>query len=96
MDFLQAVSFVLDVALVAAAAIAYQARPRIGGQLAIGMRILLAGVMILGLAHFIETALFVVFQENLQINEVIHRLLVGTGFIFVIAGFYRMRRAFEE
>ena len=96
MDFLQVVSFVLDVALVVAAVIAYQARPRIGGQLAIGLRILLAGVMILGLAHFIETALFVILKEDLQVNEAIHRLLVGTGFIFVIAGFYRMRRAFEE
>jgi hypothetical protein len=96
MDFLQVVSFVLDLCLVVAAVIAYQARPRIGGQLAIGLRILLVGVMILGLAHFIETALFVILNENLQVNEVIHRLLVGIGFLFVIIGFYRMRRAFEE
>jgi len=96
MDTLQIISFVLDLVLIVAAVIAYHARPRIGGQLAIGLRVLLIGVMILGLAHFIETALFVVFHENLQVNEVIHRLLVGTGFLFVIVGFYRMRRAFEE
>ena len=72
------------------------ARPRIGGQLAVGLRTLLIGVMILGLAHFAETALFVILNENLQINEVIHRLFVGTGFVFVILGFYRMRRAFED
>ncbi len=96
MSILQVVSFVLDVVLVVAAVIAYQARPRIGGQLAVGLRTLLVGVMILGLAHFVETALFVLFMENLQINEVIHRLLVATGFLFVILGFYRMRRAFED
>lgn len=96
MDFLQIVSFVLDVALVAAAVIAYHARPRIGGQLAIGLRILLVGVMILGLAHFIETALFVVFMVDLQTNEMIHRVLVVIGLAFVILGFYRMRRAFED
>lgn len=96
MDPLQVISFLLDVALVVAAVLAYHARPRIGGQLAIGLRTLLVGVMILGLAHFIETALFVVLNENLQVNEVIHRLLVGTGFLFVILGFYRVRRAFED
>ncbi len=96
MDFLQIVSFVLDVALVVAAVVAYHARPRIGGQLAIGLRILLVGVMILGLAHFIETALFVVFRVDLQANELVHRVLVVTGMTLVIWGFYRMRRAFED
>lgn len=96
MDFLQIVSFVLDIALVVAAVIAYHARPRIGGQLAIGLRILLVGVMTLGLAHFIETALFVVFMVDLQTNEMIHRVLVVIGLAFVILGFYRMRRAFED
>lgn len=96
MDFLQIVSFVLDVALIVAAVVAYHARPRIGGQLAIGLRILLVGVMILGLAHFIETALFVVFMVDLQTNEMIHRVLVVIGLAFVILGFYRMRRAFED
>ncbi len=96
MDPLQIVSFTLDIILVIAAVLAYLARPRIGGQLAIGLRILLVGLMILGLAHFIETTLFVVFKLDLQVNEVIHRLLVGGAFVFVILGFLRMRRAFEE
>ena len=96
MDPLEITSFLLDVTLIVAAVVAYHARPRIGGQLAIGLRILLVGVMILGLAHFIETALFVVFMLDLHLNEVIHRVLVVIGFGFVILGFYRMRRAFED
>jgi hypothetical protein len=96
MDPLEIISFLLDVTLIVAAVVAYHARPRIGGQLAIGLRILLVGVMILGLAHFIETALFVVFMLDLHLNEVIHRVLVVIGFGFVILGFYRMRRAFED
>jgi hypothetical protein len=95
MEPLQLVSFILDLLLVIAAVIAYWARPRIGGELAVGLRILLVGVIILGLAHLIETALFVLLNENLQLNEVIHRLLVGTGFVFVILGFIKMRQAFE-
>jgi hypothetical protein len=96
MDPLEIISFVLDIGLLVAAVVAYQARPRIGGQLAIGLRILLVGVMILGLAHFIETALFVILMLDLHLNEVIHRVLVGIGIGFVILGFYRMRRAFED
>ena len=95
MDALQIVSLALDVLLIVAAVIAYLARPQIGGALAKGLRILLIGVMVLGLAHLIETIMFVVLQINDDLNEVIHRLLVATGFIFVIWGFAKMREALK-
>jgi glucose dehydrogenase len=90
------VSFILDVLLVAAAVVSYVARPRIGGQLARGLRILMAGVMVLGLAHLVETVLFSVFNVGLEFNEIAHRLLVVFGFVLIILGFFTMRRAFEE
>jgi hypothetical protein len=96
MQPLELVSLVLDIVLVVAAIVAYLARPRIGGELAIGLRILLVGVVILGLAHLIETALFVVLGVDRSLNEIVHRLLVGTGFCFVIWGFIRMRQAFDN
>ena len=95
MELLQIISLILDILLVAAAILSYLARPRIGGQLAKGLRILLIGVMILGFAHLIETGFFVLLNENLQVNEVLHRLLVMGGFVFVIWGFVTMRRAFD-
>jgi hypothetical protein len=95
MDALQIVSLILDLLLVAAAVIAYLARPRIGGALAKGLRILLVGVMILGLAHFIETILFALLQMGQEANEVIHRLLVVAGFGFIIWGFLKMREALK-
>jgi hypothetical protein len=95
MDALQIVSLILDVLLVVAAVIAYLARPQIGGALAKGLRILLIGVMVLGLAHFIETILFAVLHVSQDANEMIHRLLVGTGFVFVIWGFIKMRDALK-
>ena len=88
-------SFILDIFLVIAAVVAYLARPRIGGQLAKGLRTLLIGVVLLGLAHVIETLLFAVFNLDRQVNEVVHRLLIGIGFVFVILGFFTMRRAFD-
>lgn len=95
MNALQIVSLILDMLLVVAAVVAYLARPQVGGALAKGLRILLIGVMILGLAHFIETILFALLQVSQDANEVIHRLLVGTGFIFVIWGFIKMRQALK-
>jgi len=95
MDTLPIISLILDVLLVAAAVIAYLARPQIGGALSKGLRILLIGVMILGLAHFIETILFAVLNLSQEANEVIHRLLVGVGFVFVIWGFLKMREALK-
>lgn len=91
----QLISLVLDILLIVTAIIAYVARPRIGGELAKGLRILLIGVMILGLAHFIESVLLTVFHLNVEANEVIHRLLVGAGFIFIIWGFLKMRQALK-
>jgi len=95
MNALQIISLILDVLLVVAAVIAYLARPQIGGALAKGLRILLIGVMVLGLAHFIETILFAILHVSQDANEVIHRLLVGTGFVFVIWGFVKMRDALK-
>ena len=95
MDTLQIFSLILDVLLVVAAVIAYLARPQIGGALAKGLRILLIGVMVLGVAHFIETILLGVFEVPQDINEIIHRLLEGLGFVFVIWGFFRMREALK-
>ena len=95
MDTLQFTSLVLDILLVAAAVTAYLARPRIGGALSKGLRILLVGVMILGLAHFIETILFTVLSLGLEANEIIHRLIVVVGFGFVIWGFLKMRQALK-
>jgi len=90
------IAFVLDILLVIAAVIAYLARPRIGGQLAKGLQILMIGILVLGLAHLIETLLFTILIVDRPANEVVHRLLVAVGFIFVIAGFGRMRKAFDE
>jgi uncharacterized membrane protein len=95
MQLTELAALVLDILLVLAAVAAYLARPRIGGQLAKGLRILLVGVMVLGLAHLVETALFAV-EVSQDANEIIHRVLVGAGFGFVIWGFLVMRRAFEE
>ncbi len=96
MHSLEWASFILDVLLVAAGIAGYLARPRIGGEMAKGLRVLLVGVMALGFAHLLETLLFTLFHIAQQWNEIAHRVIVGSGFVFVIIGFLIMRRAFEE
>ena len=91
---METIAFILDVVLVIAAITAYLARPRIGGQLAKGVQILMIGILVLGFAHLIETLFFTLFYIDRPLNEVIHRLLVAAGFVFVIMGFVRMRKAF--
>jgi hypothetical protein len=92
---METIAFVLDIFLVIAAIVAYLARPRIGGQLAKGLQILMTGILVLGFAHLIETLFFTLLFVDRPLNEVIHRLLVAAGFIFVIVGFVRMRKAFD-
>jgi hypothetical protein len=93
---METIAFVLDIFLVVAAIAAYLARPRIGGQLAKGFQSLTTGLLVLGFAHLIETLFFTLFFVDRPLNEVIHRLLVATGFILVIVGFNRMRGAFDK
>jgi hypothetical protein len=96
MPSLEWISFALDVLLVVAGLAAYLARPRIGGQMAQGLRVLLVGVVVLGFAHLLETLLFTLFHVAQDWNEIAHRLIVGSGFVLVIIGFLIMRRAVEE
>lgn len=91
----EGISLALDVILVVAGIAAFMARPRIGGELARGLRVLLAGIIVLGFAHLAETASLALLGFNIEVNEIAHRLLVGVAFVLIIAGFMIMRRAFE-
>lgn len=88
-------SLVLDVTMVILTVAMFLARPRIGGQLGRGLRILAAGFLVLGVAFVTETLLFLISRISIEANEIVHRLLIGLGFVLIIWGFSVMRRAFE-
>jgi hypothetical protein len=50
-------TYFLDIVLVVSAVLALYFRPRIGGQLAVGLRLIMVGVFILGLTHLTDTLL---------------------------------------
>ena len=78
---METIAFVLDIFLVIAAFAAYLARPRIGGQLARGMRSLTTGLLVLGFAHLTETLLFAMFFVDRPINRS-HPQAPGGGRIY--------------
>jgi hypothetical protein len=84
-----------DMLLVAAALTAYVCRPRIGGQLARGLNIVLIGILVLAFSSIAETLLFTLFDLGLVTHQIAHRLLVALAYLLIILGFVRMRRAFE-
>jgi hypothetical protein len=98
MDALRLLTILLDVALVATAVLALLYRPQIGGQLALGLRLLMIGVLLLSLTHLADTTLkefspYIV--EHAAFNAVLHRGLNLAGFILIFLGFFRMRKAME-
>ncbi len=87
---------IIDIFLMIFPIAAYLARPRVGGEMERGVRLLLAGVFVMGLAHFLETGLFLLTGIDVEANELFHRVIVVLGFILIVWGFFRMRQAFED
>jgi high-affinity nickel permease len=90
-------TYVLDILLVISAILALYFRPKIGGQLAVGLRLIMVGVFILGLTHLTDTLLKdLVTSIDATTRPLLHRGLNVIGFVFIFVGFFRMRKAIEE
>ncbi len=92
----QTTSLVLDLVLIVLGVLTYVRRPRLGGQLNGGMRMLLVGLIMLGFAHMFETSLFIFLHLDEGVNEVVHRVFVIIAFVLVLWGFGRMQRALHS
>jgi high-affinity nickel permease len=90
-------TYVLDILLVISAILALYFRPKIGGQLAVGLRLIMIGVFILGLTHLTDTLLKdLVASIDATTRPLLHRGLNVIGFVFIFIGFFRMRKALED
>jgi hypothetical protein len=96
MTHFQTTSLVLDLVLIVLGVLTYVRRPRLGGQLNAGMRMLLVGLIMLGFAHMFETSLFILLHLDEDVNEVLHRIFVIIAFVLVLWGFGRMQRALHS
>ena len=89
-------TYLLDLLLVISAVLAYYNRPRIGGQLAVGLNLIMIGVLILGITHLTDTLLkdFVTMIDATT-RPLLHRGFNVVGFLFIFTGFFQMKRAIE-
>lgn len=89
-------TYFLDIVLVVAALLALYFRPKIGGRLAVGLRLIMVGVFILGLTHLTDTLLkdFVA-TIDATTRPLLHRGLNVVGFLLIFTGFFQMRKAIE-
>lgn len=90
------ITYILDITLVVSALLALYFRPRLGGQLAIGLRLIMIGVLILGFTHLADTLLkdFVP-AIDVATRPLLHRGLNVVGFLVVFYGFFRMKQAMD-
>jgi hypothetical protein len=90
-------TYFLDILLVISAILAWYFRPRIGGQLAMGLRLIMIGVLILGLTHLTDTLLKdLVSAIDATTRPLLHRGLNVVGFVFIFIGLFRMKKAIES
>ena len=87
-DYFQLASSTLDFVLIAAgfwmAHTANQMQMR--GAVGVTLRQVSVGAVILGFAHLIETVLFEVVKVGTESNELIHRVIILVGFLFIANG----------
>lgn len=69
------------------------AKLRLGGALNISVNRIVSGAIILGLAHMIET-LCLQYGMDEDINELLHRVIILTGFVALTLGIKSLVTAF--
>lgn len=96
-DYLHFASYALDFILIGAGFWMAQTARQMQMRGAVGATLqqVSAGAVVLGFAHLIETVLFEVFEVGTEANELVHRIIILIGFLFIANGlrqFYRSLR----
>jgi hypothetical protein len=91
-------NFLLDLVLIAIGFwLAWNAAAtRLKGTLGGAMRLISFGALILGVAHLVETVLDQHFQVPMEVNELVHRLLILVGFLSIGLGVGRINAAIQR
>jgi len=84
------INIVLDFILVAAAIWMIVAARGIGGLVGRTLTFIVIGAIILGVAHLVATVGSSVLALNGTLNNLIHRIIVLIGFVFLIFGFRQL------
>ncbi len=84
---LSTINIILDIVLVLASIWMILAVRGVGGIFGRTLNLIVVGAIILGLAHLVATLGTRVFGIEGNLNNLIHRLIVLAGFVFLVIGF---------
>lgn len=86
---MELINTVLDFVLIFVAIwMIYTARTSgLGGVIGSTLHLITLGALVLGLAHFIETVTVEYLEWNIALVELVHRILILCGFVFLVQGF---------
>lgn len=91
MDY-KTLNFILDFVLIAASIWMLLSVRGIGGIVGQSLTLIIAGAIVLGLAHLLATLASQILGWDATFNNFIHRLVVLLGFILLAFGFQRVRQ----
>jgi hypothetical protein len=89
-------SLVLDlIIIIGSLGALYFYRPRLGGTLSVGLRVIMVGVFILGLTHLADSIVLTFSLLDPMTEHWVHHTVNYLGFIVIFVGFFSMKRAIE-
>jgi hypothetical protein len=84
------INFILDIILIAASAWTVVTVRGMGGVIGRGLNLITIGIVILGMAHLLSTAMKYL-QLIDPVNEsIVHRVIVLVGFVVLVLGFRKI------
>lgn len=87
---MEQINILLDLILIAAAVWMIFVIKGTDGVVGKAFSLIAWGVILLGLAHVIETITFEVLHLHIALVELLHRLIVLAGFVVLILGFKKI------
>ena len=84
----------MDIVLIVCGVLTTMYAWHVGGSIGHGsLKLMAGGFLVLGLAHFIETLVFLIMPElPFEVGEIIHRVIVFAAFIMILIGYQRLAK----
>ena len=84
----------MDIVLIVCGVLTTMYAWHVGGSIGHGsLKLMAVGFLVLGLAHFIETLVFLLIPElTVEGGEIIHRILVLAGFAMILIGYQKLAK----
>jgi hypothetical protein len=89
---MRTISLVLDIVLILIAVGIILYMRGMGGAIGRSLGLMTVGIVVLGLAHILETLTFEVLGWSTDFVEISHRIVVLAGFLFVFLGFRQIAK----